>query len=319
MGAQTAKLDYQKHCSRIGDLEERQKDAKLKVEDYKRARATKAQKVDEGETRLEDLERGQKRSGYHSNMESLLKSIQSDENYMEKPVGPIGDYIRLTTPLWSSILEKSFGNVLNGFIVTSKQDQERLSEITKKLSLSNSSPIYISNTQTLDISQNVPDEHYNTVLRVLRVGDFLAMLYICLQGQIDHPLVLRQLIINNAIEQTVLIERMNEARSIMNHTRIRNIRQCYSIHHADPNAGMRFAYGLDGTISSSYMDPYKGIPRMKIEVRDQIKHVTFAIIRLALTDVVLRETLSGGLRASSASMRRGTDNYRVSWRTAIKP
>ena len=68
----------------------------------------------------------------------------------------------------------------------------------------------------------------------------------------------------------------------MSQNRVRHIKQCYSIHHADSNAGMRFAYGLDGAIASNYMDPFKGVPRMKIEVRDQIEYVSLVSRELRL-------------------------------------
>ena len=103
-------------------------------------------------------------------MDMLLKSIQSDTRYVEKPIGPIGDYVRLTDPVWSSILEKSFGNALNGFIVTSKRDQERLSEVMKGLTLSNSCPVYIGSAHDFDFSQNMPDEQYNTVFKALKAS-----------------------------------------------------------------------------------------------------------------------------------------------------
>ena len=64
---------------------------------------------------------------------------------------------------------------------------------------------------------------------------------------------------------------MNEARGVMGQGRIRHVKQCFSIHHADSNAGMRFAHGLEGAIASNYMDPYRGTPRMKIEVQHQIE------------------------------------------------
>ena len=169
--AQMAKIDFHKHNNESGLLEQQQKTVKSKFEDHKRAKTAKAQQVEECVVRLQDLEQGQKRSGYPHKMDLLLKVIQSDEVYRERPVGPIGDYVRLTNPVWSSVLEKSFGNVLNGFIVTSKKDQERLSETMDKFSVSSSCPIYIGSTRTFDFTQNMPDEQYDTVLRVLKVSN----------------------------------------------------------------------------------------------------------------------------------------------------
>lgn len=66
-------------------------------------------------------------------MSRLLNSIQQDDNFLQKPVGPLGNHVQLLKPLWSSILEKSFGGALETFIVTSKQDQSRLSALMQKI------------------------------------------------------------------------------------------------------------------------------------------------------------------------------------------
>ena len=77
--------------------------------------------------------------------------------------------------------------------------------------------------------------------------------------------------INHAIEQTILVEKMSEARTLMNSTRLTNVRQCYTIHSADPSAGMRFGYGMGDTVQSAHMDSFKGVPRMKTQAQDQVK------------------------------------------------
>ncbi len=45
----------------------------------------------------------------------------------------MGNHVRLLKPLWSRILEKSFGGALEAFIVTSKEDQLRLSAMMQKV------------------------------------------------------------------------------------------------------------------------------------------------------------------------------------------
>lgn len=85
--------------------------------------------VHKADERLNELERdrGQLRNAYPALMPRLLKAIQQDGEFAEKPVGPIGSHVRLLDPQWSSILEKQFGSALDSFIVTSKDDQARLS------------------------------------------------------------------------------------------------------------------------------------------------------------------------------------------------
>lgn len=66
-------------------------------------------------------------------MSRLVSAIKEDQGFLQKPVGPVGQHVRLLKPLWSSVLEKSFGGALSSFIVTSKQDQSRLSALMQKV------------------------------------------------------------------------------------------------------------------------------------------------------------------------------------------
>ena len=90
----------------------------------------KRTEVSAAETRLDTLirDRGQQQSAHPAAMPRLLKAILLDNGFAEKPIGPIGNHVRLLDPQWSSILEKQFGSALDSFIVTSKSDQIRLSE-----------------------------------------------------------------------------------------------------------------------------------------------------------------------------------------------
>ena len=81
-------------------------------------------------------------------------------------------------------------------------------------------------------------------------------------------MVLRQMIINQGIEQTVLIKDMEQAREIMDQSRLRNVKQCYSINN---RGGLRLTYGWEGGLSSTYVDSYRGIPRMKTDIEIQIR------------------------------------------------
>lgn len=78
-------------------------------------------------------DRGQQQGAYKPSMPRLITAIRQDEGFLEKPIGPLGNHIRLLKPLWSSILEKSFGGALETFIVTSKRDQSKLSALMQKL------------------------------------------------------------------------------------------------------------------------------------------------------------------------------------------
>ncbi|KAI9373217.1 hypothetical protein BJX61DRAFT_395646 [Aspergillus egyptiacus] len=94
--------------------------------------------VEEAESVLRNLSRdGESRSsGYPDKMPALIKAIQQEQGFTERPVGPIGNFVTLLKPEWSSVLESSFGATLNSFIVTSKKDQAILSRIMQRVNWS---------------------------------------------------------------------------------------------------------------------------------------------------------------------------------------
>jgi chromosome segregation ATPase len=66
-------------------------------------------------------------------LSQLLNAINSERRFREKPVGPLGRHVKLQKPKWGRILEKQFGQTLNGFVVTSKQDQSILSGLMNRI------------------------------------------------------------------------------------------------------------------------------------------------------------------------------------------
>lgn len=153
------------------------------------------------QNRIKELERGQGSlyDAYEHNLPNLLRMIEHDAGFDQKPIGPIGAHVRVKKPVWSPILERTFGETLNGFVVTSKRDQQRLRDMMRGLRL-NRCPIFIANTRLIDTSRTEPDENFDTILRILKI---------------DHPLIRSQLIINHRIEQTILVETKQDADRIM--------------------------------------------------------------------------------------------------------
>lgn len=89
------------------------------------------------QARIRTLEQGQtKWSDSYANpslMERLVRAIETDRRFRDRPVGPIGRYVELKDPHWSSILEKVSGAALNAFVVTNKADQNTLQNLMKQM------------------------------------------------------------------------------------------------------------------------------------------------------------------------------------------
>ena len=116
------------HENGIGSLDQDKRRAEIDFEDTQGPLKAKKTEVQQCEQRLDALlkDRGQRQGAYHASMPRLLNAIRQDSGFQQQPVGPVGNHVRLLKPLWSSVLEKSFGGTLNSFVVTSKQDQSRL-------------------------------------------------------------------------------------------------------------------------------------------------------------------------------------------------
>ena len=78
------------------------------------------------------------------------------------------------------------------------------------------------------------------------------------------------MIINQAIEQTILIENRDDGVAALLGDKSRNVKQCYSV-NVKPGSGLRLSRGFGGGLSQNYLDPFIGIPRMKTDVEYQIK------------------------------------------------
>lgn len=198
--------------------------------------------------RLRDLEQGHGGlyDGYEHQMQNLVRMIGEDAGFERKPVGPIGAHIQVSKPVWSPMLEKMIGENLSGFVVTNKRDQQRLSDMMNRLRITRS-PILIGNPRPIDTSGAEPDSNFDTILRILKI---------------DDPLIRNQLIINNRIEKTILVESQEDANEIMVKSNPpRNVSAC---HHLLPKKGrgwtVRIVANVNGINSTPVPPPPAHLP-----------------------------------------------------------
>ena len=125
----------EEHNDGLRALEEGKGRAAEAFADVQRLRKSKADELGRCKEDLRTLtqDRGKQRAGYPPNMIQLINAIRQDEGFQQKPVGPVGDHVRLLKPVWSPMLEQVFGGTLSAFIVTSKIDQTRLTAIMNRV------------------------------------------------------------------------------------------------------------------------------------------------------------------------------------------
>lgn len=250
------KQEQMEHGTRVADVERKRANAIEQLDIGKRPLDQRRKALDEAEGRHRALQRdqGQPFAAYRQGMQNLVRAIDAETRWRQKPVGPMGQHIRLLNQDWQSQLEKTFGGALESFIVTCKEDQALLSQIMKRVRCEPN--VFIGNTTPLDTTGKEPREDVDTILRIL---------------EIDNPLVRNAVIINQAVEQTVLIPVRGEAEKFMySNPRPHNVRVTMSFAH-DRNQAIRFEYSGSGAPKSSNVPAWTGRFRMKSNHQDQVR------------------------------------------------
>jgi structural maintenance of chromosomes protein 6 len=263
--AEQAVSDAKEAVARSDDEGPRLEERKLSAEDaFKKADAVlgpKRNDVEAARHRLHELNQnqGDVMGGYDPKMALLIRAVRNEQRFRENPVGPIGLHLKSRKPIWSHTIETVLGNNLNAFVVTSKYDFSILQGIMDRFKIKGCN-IIIGNRQPIDTTGHEPDSQHDTILRVL---------------DIDDDLVRNQLIINNAIDQTILItKRSDGARTMFRGPRPRNVRSCLTLHDSRRDYGHRLTWS--GRNSLEEITPIelntRRKPRMKSDIESQISY-----------------------------------------------
>lgn len=130
----SVKEELEQHPALKTPLENARNTADLREADIRRASHEKQQQFDAANNRLRQLQHGDTdpMHAYHKSLRGLLRMIEAERRWRQKPVGPIGMHVKLNQPQWSPLLEKSFGAMLNNFVVSYREDQNLLLAMIKK-------------------------------------------------------------------------------------------------------------------------------------------------------------------------------------------
>lgn len=244
--------------NRLPDLVKNQQQAQEECEKVDRSIFQKKQDINGAEGKIRQIQQGQGSlyDAYPPNTQRLLQMIEADAGFERKPVGPIGAHIQVLEPMWSPMLEKFIGDSLNGFVVTSKRDSTRLRDMMNRLGIK--SPILIGNATPINTSPQEPDALYTTILRILKIED---------------SLIRNQLIINNRIEKTILVQTKEDADRIMLSSGgpPRNVNACYHpLRSKGPGWTVRLTVNANGASSSPQQPPASHLKsRLKSDARQE--------------------------------------------------
>jgi chromosome segregation ATPase len=130
-------LHHERHGieSSLPDAEKKQDAATTAVRRAKAALDEKETIVQQSRRRIQDIERERSTNSMNPAVQALVGAISRDNEFLEKPVGPIWRHVTLLDPKWSSVLERSFGTALDAFCVTSQADSKRLSKMMRRFNV----------------------------------------------------------------------------------------------------------------------------------------------------------------------------------------
>ena len=170
---------------------------------------------------------------YHREMPRVLAAIEKNKNrFKVMPIGPLGIHVKIKQEKWAGICEVIFGRILNGFLCADHADTKQLRDIliqckwySPHLNLVNGSdvPVVTSERDLFDYRSGEPDPQYDTVLRILDFSD---------------EFVKRQLITQNHIEATILIENRAQADEVM-YSRPARVAGCFALNPERKGCGYR--------------------------------------------------------------------------------
>lgn len=255
--ATTAHRTFEGHQANRGDLEAKILEAQQECRERDQPVRPKRDEIEKRQRDIENLsrDRNQQDGAFHPRMPALLRAVQQERSFAQQPIGPVGKFVRLLKPEWSSVVEKSFGQTLSSFIVTSKNDMNILNRIMNQVKCS--CAIIIGNNFPLDTTPNEPGQQFETVLRILAIED---------------DLVRKQLVIQHGIEQTILIADMEKASEVLyGGDRPRNVRRCYSFAPNSRRGGLHLTYTRNGEASQDPIAEWTGPPRMRTDIEAQVR------------------------------------------------
>lgn len=256
-----AKEDFEQHKAGRQNIEQTIRDCKNLEKERSEEKDRRQLDVENQQQRLNELRaKGDRQLGaFAPNTENLLRAIEREMRWEQKPIGPLGKHVKLKKAEWSSIIERMFGNSLNGFVVCSRRDANLLAELKRK----NNCPADVFITRNLPLTPREPDEQFETVLRVL---------------EIDNELVKKHLVLAHAIEQQLLFASLDEATSAMyDNGRIRNVKGCFALNPHDKRKGILLKYTNSGDPSQDPVNAWDKHPRMKTDIEATIAMRTQAL------------------------------------------
>ncbi|KAK9241004.1 hypothetical protein V1525DRAFT_393424 [Lipomyces kononenkoae] len=251
---QQLRMDLEQAIAESRKMQNEAERHKADVEAAKNKFDNKQRELQDIKSRIARLQAHQQKymTVFGQNIDGVLKAIERESRFVQKPVGPIGSLIRMKQPEWGPILEAFFNRTLDSFAVTCKEDEELLKSILSQHRFR--ANVIIRKDERFSFSQNCPDPKFQTVLDCL---------------EFEHEYVKYVMIDVHSVERVILIADRKEADRVM-YTNPRNVTFCFAKGASNPLDG----YRLNNKRGASGMQPQRGRrepPRMKTDSDMQMR------------------------------------------------
>eukprot|EP00741_Cyanophora_paradoxa_P002339 tig00000600_g2269.t1 len=142
------------------------------------------------------------------NMSRLVKLVeQRAGDFRQKPVGPIGKFVRLKDRRWAVAAEACVGQALRSFIVSNREDERRLMQLARQAGVDDQFISVITRRQGED---RYPERHLAANAPAPEQGAVTVASVL----EVSHPSVFNMLVDSFRIESTWLFENADDAQKV---------------------------------------------------------------------------------------------------------
>ncbi|KAI0269879.1 P-loop containing nucleoside triphosphate hydrolase protein [Gloeopeniophorella convolvens] len=125
---------------------------------------------------------------YGNRLDDVLRRIDRMRWHGQKPLGPLGVYVKVKDQSWANLLRSNLGGHMASFAVTDSRDLPVLKGLLKE-SGNPSINVFVTEVDLFDYSQGEPAPHYTTILRVLDISNEFVVRILINQAKIERTLL----------------------------------------------------------------------------------------------------------------------------------
>ncbi|KAI9443259.1 P-loop containing nucleoside triphosphate hydrolase protein [Lactarius indigo] len=125
---------------------------------------------------------------YGRDIKKVLERIGGMRWHGQKPLGPIGIYVKAKDRVWTDLLRNILGSHMASFVVTDSRDLPVLKKLLRESGNPNTS-VFVSEVDLFEYRSGEPDPKYPTVLRVIDVTDEFVLRILINQAKIERTLL----------------------------------------------------------------------------------------------------------------------------------